>query len=52
MKKYNLVFNGVILNKNPYLTKNEVELELGLIIINYGYKPEIQEINENPTSNP
>ena len=47
MKKYNLVFKGVILNKNPYLTKKQVELELGLVIINYGYVPEIQEIYEN-----
>jgi hypothetical protein len=38
MKKFNLFYQNVKLNKVP-LTEKEADHEIGLIIINYGYKP-------------
>jgi hypothetical protein len=35
-----LYYKGVKLNRKP-LTLKQAEYEVGLIIINYGYKPEI-----------
>jgi hypothetical protein len=35
-----LYYQGVKLNKKP-LTQKEAENEVGLIVINYGYRPEI-----------
>jgi|688.fasta_scaffold1303365_2 hypothetical protein len=43
MKKYNLIYKGVLLNKKP-LTEEEAKNQQSLIIITYGYKPEIIEI--------
>jgi hypothetical protein len=37
---FNLIHNDIILNKIP-LSEEKAKLEQGLIIINYGYKPEI-----------
>lgn len=41
---YNLIYKGVKLNKTP-LTIEKAKSEINSIIINYGYRPEIVEIN-------
>lgn len=38
--KFDLIYKGVKLNRKP-MTKEQAQEEAGLIIINYGYKPEI-----------
>lgn len=38
MKKFNLFYKNFKLNKFP-LTEKEVDHQIGLIIMNYGYKP-------------
>jgi hypothetical protein len=45
MKKFNLFYQNVKLNKVP-LTEKEADYEIGLIIINYGYKPAKIQIHE------
>lgn len=37
---YNIMFKDIKLNKNP-LSLEKAKYEVGLIIINYGYKPDI-----------
>jgi hypothetical protein len=39
METYDLFYKGVKLNNKP-LTAEEADYEIGLIIINYGYRPE------------
>ena len=43
MKKYNLIYKQGKINKKP-LTSAEADYQIGLIIINYGYRPEKVEI--------
>jgi len=38
---FNLVFNGTVINKTP-LSLKAANYQKGLIIINYGYCPEIK----------
>lgn len=38
MKKFNLFFKNIQLNKVP-LTEKQADYEIGLIIMNYGYRP-------------
>jgi hypothetical protein len=40
---YNLYYKDVRLNSQP-MTFEDAMYEIGLIIINYGYKPEIKKI--------
>lgn len=45
MEMFNLFYQNVKLNKFP-LTEKEADYEIGLIIINYGYKPNKIQIYE------
>lgn len=38
MKKFNLFYQNVQINKNP-LTEKEADYQIGIIIMNYGYRP-------------
>jgi hypothetical protein len=38
MKKFNLFYKNIKLNRVP-LTEKEADYEIGLIVMNYGYKP-------------
>jgi len=44
---YNLIYADVKLNKKP-LTLSQAQTEVSSIIMNYGYRPEIVYINDNP----
>lgn len=41
----NLIYKGVMLNSKP-LTSEEAKDQQSLIIINYGYRPEIVDVNQ------
>ena len=41
---YNLIYNGILLNKKP-LTEKEADNQIGLIICNHGYKAQKVKIN-------
>ncbi len=43
MKKFNLVYKGIILNNKP-MTETAAKKEVSNIIMNYGYKAQIVEI--------
>ena len=38
MKTFNLFYKNIKLNRVP-LTEKEADYEIGLIVMNYGYKP-------------
>lgn len=43
MKKFNLIYKGIVLNTKP-MSIEQAKYESGLIIISYGYRPTIQPI--------
>lgn len=44
-KMYNLVFDGVVLNRKP-MTIDRAQADASSIIMNHGYKPSIEECNK------
>jgi hypothetical protein len=40
---YNLTYKGIKLNSKP-LTAEQAKFEIGIIIMNYGYRPEMTSI--------